>query len=347
MRCLTLAEALSRRGAEVRFVCRETVSELLEPLRRVAMPVTCLPGALPATAKDADYAGWLGVSQARDAQQMIEALAGERPDWLVVDHYGLDAEWERRLRPYVERMMVIDDLANRHHDCDLLLDQNLGRKPTDYVGLVPDKCQLLIGPQYALLRPEFAALRDYSLQRRKEPHLKRLLVTMGGVDQSNATGKVLEALKECPLPSDCQITVVIGVRAPWLESVRSLAATLPWRTEVRVDVTDMARVMADSDLAIGAAGSTSWERCCLGLPTLVVVLAENQRAVARLLEEQQAVATLHLGASMSKQLSEQINRMVHAPHIIRCMAKRAATITDGLGCERVLAHVVSVPAHPI
>jgi len=305
------------------------------------MPVTCLPGALPATAEDADYAGWLGVSQARDAQQMIEALAGERPDWLVVDHYGLDAEWERRLRPYVERMMVIDDLADRHHECDLLLDQNLGRKPAEYVGLVPDKCQLLIGPQYALLRPEFAALREYSLQRRKEPHLKRLLVTMGGVDQSNATGKVLEALKECPLPADCQITVVMGVRAPWLESVRSLAATLPWRTEVLVDVTDMARLMADSDLAIGAAGSTSWERCCLGLPTLMLVLADNQLAGANALHKIGAALSLGDPAALPQTLASALRSLLAGRLMIE-MSHVACTITDGQGSSRVVQQVKSL-----
>ena len=134
--------------------------------------------------------------------------------------------------------------------------------------------------------PEFAALRAYSLQRRARPQLRQLLITMGGVDKDNATGEVLTALRVCPLPADCQITVVMGTTAPWLSEVEQLARDMPWPTRVLVGVNDMARLMAESDLAIGAAGATSWERCCLGLPTAMFVLAENQKYAAWLLDRE-------------------------------------------------------------
>jgi len=186
-----------------------------------------------------------------------------------------------------------------------------------------------------LLRPEFAALREYSLQRRRTPELKRLLITMGGVDQPNATGKVLEALKASPLPSDCQITVVMGASAPWLEQVRSLAATMPWPTTVRVNISDMAQVMADSDLAIGAAGSTSWERCCLGLPTLLVILAENQKEGGLALQQRGAARLLGKPDAIPHKL-KPILPMLLEEQSLAAMIHAASAVTDGRGAPRVL-----------
>ena len=339
MRCLTLADALAASGAECRFICREHTGHLIEHISSKSYEVDVLPRCHDtANANSIDgpaHAHWLGCPWETDADQTRLVLAGDRVDWLVVDHYALDARWEQALHGVYKKLMVIDDLADRAHASDLLLDQNLGRKPDDYESLVPAYCQRLIGPQYALLRPEFAALREYSLQRRRTPGLKRLLITMGGVDQPNATGKVLEALKACPLPTDCQITVVMGARAPWLEQVRSLAATMPWTTTVRVNIGNMAQVMADSDLAIGAAGSTSWERCCLGLPTLLVILAENQEEGAVALQRSDAARLLGKPDAIAHEL-KSIFPMLLEERSFTKMIDTTSKITDGLGASRVL-----------
>jgi UDP-4-amino-4,6-dideoxy-N-acetyl-beta-L-altrosamine N-acetyltransferase len=232
--------------------------------------------------------------------------------------------------------MVIDDLADRPHDCDLLLDQNLGRKSSDYSGLVPQSCQTLIGPQYALLRPEFAELRPYSLARRMFPQLRRLLIAMGGVDKDNATGKVLEALKGCSLPEEFCIKVVMGPYAPWLRQVRDQASQLPWNTEVLVNVRGMAGLMADSDLAIGAAGTTAWERCCLGLPTLTLVLAENQRGVATSLESSGSISLIKAAGDLKHDLKNAIRQCLLPGHLI-AMQHACCSITDGLGIVRFLS----------
>jgi len=346
MRCLTLADALAAGGAACRFICREHPGHLIEHISSKSYRVDVLPKCHDAANTNSidgpAHAHWLGCPWKTDADQTRVVLAGDTVDWLVVDHYAIDTRWEQALQGRYKKLMVIDDLADRPHACDLLLDQNLGREPGDYEALVPAHCQRLIGPQYALLRPEFADLREYSLKRRQKPELKRLLITMGGVDQPNATSKVLEALKACPLPFDCQITVVMGASAPWLEQVRSLAATMPWTTTVRVNISDMAQVMADSDLAIGAAGSTSWERCCLGLPTLLIVLAENQREAAHFLENQQAVETLELYKGLSGQLQKKIALLLSQADIMMSVTKHASEITDGQGCKRVQAQIVNV-----
>lgn len=229
--------------------------------------------------------------------------------------------------------MVIDDLADRAHQCDMLLDQNLGRQATDYVGLVPNECTVLAGPQYALLRPEFAALREYSLERRKQPKLQNLLITMGGVDQPNATGKVLEALKQSALPDDIRIDVVMGAKAPWLAAVKGIARDMPWPTDVLVNVADMAQRMADCDLAIGAAGGTSWERCCLGVPTIMVVLADNQWSGAQALQNAQAACLLGNIPAISR-LPAALVQLEQRTELER-MSLMSTRITDGLGATRV------------
>ncbi len=348
MRCLTLADALSAHGAQCRFICREHPGHLIETIRSKGYPVHVLPSCAngitpqeqPASDENPPHSSWLGCPWEIDAEHTKTILSQDVPDWLVVDHYALDARWEHALQGNYKKLMVIDDLADRPHVCDLLLDQNLGREAGDYDTLVPVHCRRLIGPSYALLRPEFAALREYSLQRRRSPQLKRLLITMGGVDQSNATGKVLDALKGCPLPSDCQITVVMGAKAPWLEQVRSLAAKMPWPTTVRVNISDMAQVMADSDLAIGAAGSTSWERCCVGLPALLVILAENQKEGALALQQRGAACLLGKPNAIPHELKYLFPGLLENRSLAE-MIHAGSEVTDGRGAPRVLEQMVA------
>jgi len=346
MRCLTLADSLSKLGAKCWFICRAHPGHLADLISTRGHQCYLLD-AIPDPDKKATiepqltHASWLGCDWTLDAIQTQAILAKQRPEWLVVDHYALDTNWENKLRPYVEHIMVIDDLADRLHDCDLLLDQNLGRQPNDYQGRVPLNCTLLIGPSYALLRPEFAALREYSLGRRQVPELKQVLITMGGVDRFNVTSRVLAALRYSPLPDDCRILVVMGAKAPWLTKVESLTATLPWPTEVLINTNNMAQLMASSDLAIGAAGSTSWERCCLGLPTLMMIIADNQREVASYLMSAGAAVCIE-SDKIEKELPEWIWSYVSEPNTYVSMIRQASSITDGLGVWHVSNRMASI-----
>lgn len=349
MRCLTLANAIMTLGAKCHFICRAHDGNLIDFIQGKGHTVHTLglPGSnVLATKTEGDippprHRHWLGVTQNEDATACMPILATLQPDWLIVDHYALDTRWERLLKPYCRKLMVIDDLADRPHACDLLLDQTFGRQPEDYRAWVPADCQLLCGSQYALLRPEFAALRPYSLQRRAAPQLRHLLITMGGVDKDNATGQILKALRSSPLPADCQITVVMGATAPWLTEVQRLAQAMPWPTQVRVGVSDMAQLMADSDLAIGAAGATTWERCCLGLPTAMMVLADNQRYAANLLEKAGAVKMLLLGTTLGAQINDFIHEAMGTRESLKKLVGSACKITDGNGCNRVTDWLIS------
>ena len=335
MRCLTLARAMRDRGARCHFVSRDLPGHLTQAIRSLGLECHLLPQ--PDIAEDdavTQHSRWLGVSGAWDAGQSRSVFETLAPDWVVVDHYALDSTWERVACPETARLMVLDDLADRPHDCDLLLDQNLGRISQDYDGLVPARSRRLIGPDFALLRPEFLSQRDLSLARRQTPRVGHILVALGGVDRDDVTSRVLDTLAACGLPGDMHITVVPGPTAPAREIVARRAAAMPVRTDLRVGVDNMADLMATADLAIGAAGSSSWERCCLGLPTIIAVLAENQAQAATALSDIGAVIRVGNNADPIAGLADALSRAMK-PDLLARMSVSGATLVDGQGTERV------------
>ena len=347
MRCLTLADELRHQGHQCRFISRDHQGHLGELIasKGFAFDLLSIPeGANIDCWDDGDtaHAHWLGVTWQVDAEQTLAALESVEVDWLVVDHYALDARWEMRLAVVVKNILVIDDLADRSHECDLLLDQNLGRQEADYNQRVPAYCRRLIGPRYALLRAEFAKLREVSRQRRLKPQLKRILISLGGVDATNITGRVLNALAESDLPVETELDIVMGASAPYLEEVRRQAVRLPFRTTVSVDVTDMAERMYSADLSIGAAGSTSWERCCLGLPTVLVILADNQVSGARALHTWgAAIAIDHTTEALEIDLSASLI-VLSGSKALQRMSNAAAEVTVGDGVGRVVDALAEV-----
>ena len=346
MRCLTLADELTRQGHECRFICRKHKGHLGELISGKGYELTLLP-AVDRTEpesvanRNTTYADWLGVPWPQDAEQTLEALIAFKADWLVVDHYSLDASWEQQVAKAVGLIMVIDDLADRNHECALLLDQNLGRSPSDYDGLVPQDCQRLIGPDYALLRPEFAELRERSLKRRAQPESKRILISLGGVDRANVTGQVLSALGATALPWGTHLDIIMGEAAPYLDEVRRQAVRLPFKATVSVNVSDMAERMCLADLSIGAAGGTSWERCCLGLPSVLVILAENQVSGAEALETAGAALTITDPTAVQAALPRELAKISRLGCLQR-MSRAAVGITDGKGTSRIVQSMVSL-----
>ena len=280
MRCLTLAQALRDRGAYCRFICREHAGHLLDWIRQAGFEVTALPLSdkrshidLPAYEPVLPHAEWLGSDWQTDASQTIASLGDCHPDWVIVDHYGLDHRWESQLRSVCEKIMVIDDLANRCHDCDVLLDQNYYRDQDQrYQAWLPKHCKTLLGPAYILLRPEFEKAKQG--QRIRDGMVKRVLVFFGGSDPKNQTQTVLDALKKMRL-LDVAVDVVVTQANPNRHSIKLLCDQVPGAT-YHCKVSNMAELIVNADLGIGAGGSAMWERCYLGLPTITVVFAKNQ-----------------------------------------------------------------------
>jgi UDP-2,4-diacetamido-2,4,6-trideoxy-beta-L-altropyranose hydrolase/UDP-4-amino-4,6-dideoxy-N-acetyl-beta-L-altrosamine N-acetyltransferase len=329
MRCLALAQVLKENGADVGFICRKHEGSLIDKIRSSEFIVHELE-VFEETEDDNKLAHshWLGATQQQDADDCIEILKAEKLDWLIIDHYAIDEDWQCKLKPYYKKLMVIDDLADRKHQCDILLDQTFGRQQEDYLTLTPKDCELLLGSQYALLRPEFSEWREFSLERRSKSKFKKLLINMGGVDVDNVTEKILGELKICNLPNDIKITIIMGGSAPYLESVKSKAITLPYKTEVKVDVGNMAEIMSNSDIAIGAAGSTTWERCCLGLPTIQIVIAKNQLFSAETLAHHNIVM-------LAKEIKETTYLLENSSEWMKSIGNSALEICDGMGSYKV------------
>ncbi len=294
MRCLCLAELLRELGNDVEFICRQHYGNIVKRIRSKGFNVYELE--LQAGRKVDNklfYSSWLGVTQIKDSFDCIDILKTLETDWLIVDHYSLDEDWHRILKPYCKKIMVIDDMGDRALDCNLLLDQNLGSSQAKYHGLIKKYCKTLLGPKYALLRAEFTQWRDYSLKRRANKlHINTILISMGGMDPDNYSGRVLHQLARCKLAMNTKIYIVLGDNAPHFKEVQRLATKIPLITEVQIGINNMAELMANADLAIGAAGSSSWERCSLGLPTIQIIISENQRQIAEALDKINAIKIL-------------------------------------------------------
>ncbi|SFC96257.1 UDP-2,4-diacetamido-2,4,6-trideoxy-beta-L-altropyranose hydrolase [Thiohalospira halophila DSM 15071] len=338
VRCRTLANALQARGASVQFIGRAHAGHGLDGLQEEGFTAAALPAPNKAAAAAAseDYAHWLGVSQEQDAKETIAALEGS-PDWLVVDHYGLDAEWEKRLRPHTGQILAIDDLANRAHDCDALVDQNYSPTAGNrYTDLVPPDTTQLLGPTYALLRPEYAEERQ-----KRRPHggvMERIFVFFGGTDPDNLTGRALSALSD-PVFTDVAVDVVVGPNNPHREELEAQAGARPGIT-LHPPRPHLADLMAAADLAIGAGGTTTWERFCVGLPALVVSIADNQRPACEALAADDLIAYLgHHDQVTAAGLREAVQALRGNPEHLRQLAEAGRRTVDGAGTQRVVDHL--------
>lgn len=341
MRCRTLARELRRRGADVHFLCRRHSGHLI-PLLEREFPVVQLvgqPGLPGSLAGESSlegrelYAEWLGCSQQEDARHCLEGLAAEGitgTDWLVVDHYGLGATWEEAMLAVLgheaagagsppPRLLVIDDLADRSHLADLLLDQNYFGEATErrYHGLVPETCRQLLGPRYALLGQEYSQLHPLVPARTE---LRRVLVFFGGVDTTNLTGRTIESLM-APELAHLAVDVVLGMHSPHRSAVKTLVSQRP-HTTLHEPLPSLAGLITRADLAIGAGGATTWERTCLGLPSLVAALAANQTEQVRSLSELGACSLLENGFSKISAPAETF---------LREASKACYKLTDGSG----------------
>ena len=318
MRCLTLAEALSKAGWRCLFATTSETEDTVPGLARsgfARLPMPADPTEQPAA---------------------LQRELPDGPDLLVVDHYGLDVAFESACRAWATRILVIDDLADRPHDCDILIDQTYGRAAEDYTSLVPERCEVLAGAQYALLRPAFAAARPEALARREaqQGRIDRILVSMGTVDPRNATGLVLEGVREAGL--DATVDVVLGSGAPHMEAVREQTEAMT-SARLLTDVADIATLMSNADLAIGAGGTTSWERCCLGLPTLAVTIADNQVTVLEELARSGAVRPLGDLCDLSASaVAATLHELTSGPAKVKAMSTAAQAVCDGRGPVRLL-----------
>jgi UDP-2,4-diacetamido-2,4,6-trideoxy-beta-L-altropyranose hydrolase len=319
-RCLTLADALAQRGWRCVFVVSAETATTLQRLCHAPYDVHLLPPG-----KEAD-------------PHALRSAVGEGCSLLVLDNYSLGACYEAGCRDWAHQILVIDDLANRSHECDILLDQNFGRNPLDYRGFVPAFTKILAGATFALLRAEFAAARSMSLARREEGvPAQRVLISLGFTDVGGITARVVDAALEAN--TGAKLDVVVGEQAKSLSHLRSLE-TASDGVVLHFDPSDMCHLMVQADIGIGAAGTTSWERCCVGLPTILLVLANNQRFVARNLARIGAARLLEVDTGDIKpNLINALHELFNSKAARVSLARAAAQVTDGLGAKRLIDEI--------
>ncbi|MDZ7869423.1 MAG: UDP-2,4-diacetamido-2,4,6-trideoxy-beta-L-altropyranose hydrolase [Rheinheimera sp.] len=358
MRCLTLAQALRQAGHQVYFACRQHPGHLLPLLADLGFTTFTLP--LLSNPPQQGYQAWLGCTEAQDASALITCLdaAPHAPvqntgmfDWLIVDHYGLGATFCQTMRAKCHAVLQIDDLANRQYDCDVLLDQNLlPNFASRYQALLPDHCQPLLGPRFALLRPEFTGVTPTQRQfpvKFNAQSPARLLVFFGGSDEQNFTSLAINALQQLQEPH-WLADIVIGQANPHRLLLQQLCAQ-DRRLTLLVQTPGMAGLMAAADVMIGAGGATHWERACLGLPAIVVALADNQQATTHYLASlgacidlgpadqlsagqlAQATATLLNDTPLRTRMSAAAQQLVPAgggvPHLLQLLQQSTTTHT--------------------
>lgn len=338
MRCMTLANALRKNGATCEFICRNHKGNLIDLIKQNDYLVYELPYDESNHEKSGHLAhsAWLGSSQQDDIDACLPIIKDSKPDWVIIDHYALDQEWEGAIKPLTNKIMVIDDLADRKHDCDILLDQTYGRSGSDYKAFVSVACSVLCGAHYALLRPEFASWRELRKSASKMFDRKlRVLINLGGMDKDNYTGEVLKQLSRYERLNTLDLVIVMGSKAPWRDAIIEQSKELNCSSSVLIGVNNMAELMCNSDIAIGAAGSTSWERCCLGLPTIMLTIAENQNLISIALHECKAAYLTEVD-----KLNQVIELMTSRNHkLLNEMSIKASNVCDGRGVDRVVAHI--------
>ena len=342
-RCLTLARALRARGVACEFLSRTKPEDFFALTNRHRFRLISLPSLTMSTGlsngidcRSSHHKSSPSTSWRRDAIQSRSALEGAMIDLLIVDHYGLDQRWETLMRPLCHKIMVIDDRANRPHDCDLLLDQNLvANYRHRYENLLPDCCSLMLGPEFALLHPAYPDLRSKSVFR--EGSRSRVLVYFGGADKENLTGTAISAL-EIVDKSNISLDVVVSRKSPHFDKIRSQVRGMDQAT-IHSDKDTLAWLLDDVDLVVGGGGVSSWERCCLGIPAIVISLTENQIPASKELHNRGAIQYLgHKNEVNEQLLADAIGKLLNAPRSKRVF-ELCQSLVDGKGTERVVDRI--------
>jgi UDP-2,4-diacetamido-2,4,6-trideoxy-beta-L-altropyranose hydrolase len=339
MRCLALANEIREMGGLCLFISRPlngNINKLIKKknfeLLELKKPVRKINNIL----RGSNHPNYASVSWEEDAKETINILSKMNIRWLIIDHYSLCSLWENELSGHVSNILVIDDIGDRAHQCNILLDQNLDANKLKYQHLIPKKCKALLGPKYALLRPEFKEKRHKSLEKRKGRKLKRILLNFGGSDSKDFVKKVLSAIAKHKLRPDISIYIISnkfsGNENPYVKLIDRIHNSI----KCFAIVDNLAEILLDIDLVVGAAGSSSWERCCLGVPSIVFSIAENQNEIAKSLS--QAGAAIYMSEINLKDGSfvKKLDELAEPNGILSCMSEKALNIVDGNGIKRIV-----------
>ncbi len=335
MRCLTLANQLSMLGAKVHFICRPGPHQYYDRVREQGHALHLLP-ELDEYIVPEKESQWLMVSQKQDAHEtqcLLFTLGAI--DWLVVDHYGIDSVWEEQLSKTVNSIAAIDDKPSRIHRCNLLLDQTMGRKESEYVGLLSQSTRLLVGQEYALIGSKYRQLRDAEASCRSQCNGINLLICLGGGDGDNVAIDCIDELQRRGLLLNGKAIQVVVVAAN-SEYILSESAHKNLDISVLGFVENLEKEMLNADLIIGAPGGATWERCCLGVPSLLIPFAENQRQVAQAMDKSKCALVIERN-QITEQLITSLKLLLDDR---QGFGKRGKNAVDGLGAARIAQYLI-------
>ena len=326
MRCLSLANSLKEAGAKCFFVCRDHIGNINEIIKdssheAIILPIKNNNSAHKIRSMPLNYEDWLGTTWEIDADETINSIKEILPDWIIIDHYGIDTKWEKLVRPYCRGIFVIDDLANRRHDCDIFLDQNLHTLgESAYQDLLPLHCTKLLGPKNILIKDDFLSI--------KPPHtpneLKHLFVYFGSYDIYNQAGNALSAINALP---ELTADIVLGKNHPHKEK---LVRSSTKRVEVIEHLDNLGQYMTKADLSLGSCGVTAWERCALGLPTITCTTADNQKENAECLHRYGAIISLGNSAKVTREVwLKEINNLRKDTNTLKMMKIKSLELVSG------------------
>ena len=339
MRCITLAKGLENHGAVCYFIARALDGNLNNLIALNGFKLIELSSdnnyTYVQSKEEPRHSYFREIDWKVDAEETLKILLRLNPDWLIVDHYGLWEDWHLAVGVSSSKIMVIDDLADRRHHCHLLVDQNLGAESLGYDNLVHSNCVTLFGPQYALLRPEFRSYRDRSIVRRMQGGFKSILVNFGGGNPSDYIGRTLDALLRANIPDTISISIIYGGMAKINMEHECLIEKIPNNVTTYEMVNNMAEILTNTDLVIGAAGSSVWERCCLGGPSIVFPVALNQSTIARNLSACGAAFTQDNQDLITGDFGELVMDILNSNKLNK-MTEVASNLCDGTGMERII-----------
>lgn len=316
MRCLTLAEQFKEKGYYVEFICRQAEGSMEGFIHEKGFKVNVLPKV------EGSLWMWTTKNSRQDAEETKAYLTNKNIDLVVVDHYSIDEVWEKDIRHYTKKIMVIDDLANRKHQCDLLLDQNyfpdLDKR---YQNLIPENAVTCLGPNYVLLRKDF-------FSKYTKNDLRTIFVFFGSMDRTNETTKVLKALKKLESQFDFKVIVVVGQSNPYKDSIQEISLAMN-DCEFYCQVENMAELMSRCQFFIGAGGTITWERAMMRLPGVIITVADNQKKLTEALYKKEAIGFLGDYEMVSEQkIILELKEVLKNPDVLKKWEKNMNQIFD-------------------
>ena len=340
-RCLALANCLVNSNHTVYFISRPLKGNRSDLVEANKIPTFFLP-YIDINYNQNDYLSWLGTSQKQDAVDTISVIKSNitsNIDLLIVDHYALDHQWHKYLKPLASKILVIDDLANRKLLCDIVLDQTPGRKAIDYKLFTPQTTHFLCGSQFALLRPEFSRVRKQSTQRRFDSPLS-ITIFLGGTDPDNVTSQIISSINLLSSNTISDITLISAQTPP--NTLTKQLDESHHKSRVIVNSKNIAELYSNTDLVIGSGGVSALERCVVGAPSLQYIYAENQESIADELTSKGAAITITTYRNPDFQhLPDLIRNLAKNNQLLQTMSDVALTICDGNGIQRVVTNILS------